>query len=211
MTRIKFCGLTREEDIQAVNEIMPEYIGFVFAPKSRRCVSREQAGRLRNMLKDGISAVGVFVDEDINTVAELLNCGIIDIAQLHGKENDDYIRSLRSMTEKPVIKAFRVRGMQDVQSARSSQADIVLLDAGAGDGQVFDWSLVSTVDRPYFLAGGLETDNAASAIEALHPFALDVSSGIETDGRKDKLKMAAFAEVVRNQECGAALRKEEEK
>ena len=208
MTKIKFCGLTGEDDIIAANEIMPEYAGFVFAPKSRRCVGRKQAGRLRAMLNGGIRAVGVFVDEDINTVADLLNCGIIDIAQLHGNEDDEYIVRLKEMTGKPVIKAFRIRRPDDVQPVCSSAADMVLLDAGAGDGQVFDWSLVKTVDRLYFLAGGLSADNAAAAVETLHPFALDVSSGIETDGHKDRLKMAAFARAVRS--CSAAIRKEEE-
>ncbi len=193
MTKIKFCGLTCEDDISAVNEIMPDYAGFVFAQRSRRYVSREQAQVLRSLLDKRIKAVGVFVDEDIKTVADMLDRGIIDIAQLHGNEDDDYILRLKALTGKPVIKAFRIRTFQDVQSAGSSKADMILLDAGAGDGRTFDWSLVKQVGRPYFLAGGLCAENAAAAIEALHPFALDVSSGIETDGHKDKKKMAAFS------------------
>ena len=193
MTKIKFCGLTCEDDISAVNEIMPDYAGFVFAQRSRRYVSREQAQVLRSLLDKRIKAVGVFVDENIKTVADMLDRGIIDIAQLHGNEDDGYILRLKALTGKPVIKAFRIRTFQDVQSAGSSKADMILLDAGAGDGRTFDWSLVKQVGRPYFLAGGLCSENAAAAIEALHPFALDVSSGIETDGHKDKKKMAAFS------------------
>ena len=147
-----------------------------------------------------IKVVGVFVDEDVKVVAEYLNCGIIDLAQLHGQEDDAYIARLRAVTDKPVIKAFRVRTIEDIQKAQNSAADMILLDAGAGDGKTFDWSLVRTVTRPYFLAGGLSPDNAGQAIAALHPFALDVSSGIETDGHKDKNKMAAFMAAVRKEE-----------
>ncbi len=200
MTKIKMCGLTSYEDIKAANELRPDYIGFVFAKKSKRFVTFEKAKALRAGLECSVKAVGVFVDEDIRTVAELLNCGIIDIAQLHGKEDDDYIVRLKAMTHKTVMKAFRISTKQDAAAAQASPADIVLLDAGAGGGVTFDWSLVSTVERPYFLAGGLAPDNAADAVAALHPFALDVSSGIETDGHKDKKKMAAFIDAVRKED-----------
>lgn len=200
MTKVKMCGLTSSADIRTVNELMPDFIGFVFARKSKRFVTFEKAKALRAELDPGIKAAGVFVDEDINTVAELLDRGIIDIAQLHGNEDDDYIVRLKAMTHKTVIKAFRISTKQDAAAAQESPADLVLLDAGAGGGVTFDWSLVSTVERPYFLAGGLSPENAAGAVAALHPFALDVSSGIETDGHKDKKKMAAFIDAVRKED-----------
>lgn len=200
MTKIKMCGLTRAEDIAAVNEIKPDYIGFVFAKKSRRFISREKAAELKAILDKDIKAVGVFVDEDIKAVAEFLKCGIIDIAQLHGSEGNDYIVSLRAMTNKPVIKAFRIRTQEDIYKAQESAADMVLLDAGAGDGKTFDWSLIDTITRPYFLAGGLSPENAGEAVKTLHPYGLDVSSGIETDGYKDRIKMAEFADVIREEE-----------
>lgn len=200
MTKVKMCGLTRAEDIAAVNVLQPEYIGFVFVSKSKRYITKQQAASLRTRVDKTIKVVGVFVDEDVKVVAEYLNCGIIDLAQLHGQEDDAYIARLRAVTDKPVIKAFRVRTIEDIQKAQNSAADMILLDAGAGDGKTFDWSLVRTVTRPYFLAGGLSPDNAGQAIAALHPFALDVSSGIETDGHKDKKKMAAFMAAVRKEE-----------
>ena len=196
MTKIKMCGLTSYEDIKAANELRPDYIGFVFAKKSKRFVTFEKAKALRAGLECSVKAVGVFFVFDIRTVAELLNCGI----KLHGKEDDDYIVRLKAMTHKTVMKAFRISTKQDAAAAQASPADIVLLDAGAGGGVTFDWSLVSTVERPYFLAGGLAPDNAADAVAALHPFALDVSSGIETDGHKDKKKMAAFIDAVRKED-----------
>ena len=200
MTKVKMCGLTRAEDIAAVNVLQPEYIGFVFVSKSKRYITKQQAASLRTRVDKTIKVVGVFVDEDVKVVAEYLNCGIIDLAQLHGQEDDAYIARLRAVTDKPVIKAFRVRTIEDIQKAQNSPADMILLDAGAGDGKTFDWSLVRTVTRPYFLAGGLAPDNAGQAIAALQPFALDVSSGIETDGHKDKNKMAAFMAAVRKEE-----------
>ena len=191
MTKIKFCGLKTLDDIRAANEILPEYVGFVFAPKSKRFVTPAQAQKLRAALSEKICAVGVFVDEKISAVAELLNAGIIDAAQLHGSEDDAYIKNLRALSGKPIIKAFKVH------AAEESLADFILIDAGAGDGKVFDWSLLKNFRREYFLAGGLTAENVRDAIKLLNPFAVDVSSGIETDGRKDFFKMATFAEVVR--------------
>ena len=200
MTRIKMCGPTRAEDIAAANEIKPDYIGFVFVQKSKRYVSKEKAADLKAILDKEIKAVGVFVNEDIKAVAEFLKCGIIDIAQLHGSEDNDYIVSLKAMTNKPVIKAFRIRTKNDVIAAQESAADMVLLDAGAGDGKIFDWSLIDTITRPYFLAGGLSPENAVKAVKALHPYGLDVSSGIETGVYKDREKMKLFADVIREEE-----------
>lgn len=199
MTKIKLCGLCRLCDIETANKLKPEYIGFVFAPKSKRYVSAVKAAKLKQILSLDIKAVGVFVDENVNTVADLLNQHIIDIAQLHGNEDKNYIKTLRMLTNKPVIKAFQIISEQDIISAENSTADFILLDSGEGTGETFNWSLLKNIRRPYFLAGGLTIENASEAVKKLNPFAVDVSSGIETNGIKDKTKMAAFVAAVRNE------------
>ncbi len=200
MTKIKLCGLSRPCDIEAANELKPDYIGFVFAPKSKRYVTYEKATELKSRLSSEIQAAGVFVNEHPQKVANLLKNGIIDIAQLHGDEDEDYVTQLRLLTDKPIIKAFRIKTANDMNTAEQSAADYILLDSGAGTGTVFDWGLAKSIRRPYFLAGGLEVLNVADVIQALHPFAVDVSSGIETDGVKDKIKMAAFVAAVRKED-----------
>lgn len=199
MTGIKLCGLTRLCDMEAANELKPEYIGFVFAAKSRRYVTPEQAAGLRQALDPAILAVGVFVNEDPERVAELLNEGIIDLAQLHGNETETYIKRLRQLTKKPLIQAFSVDSAQAVMQAQESTADYILLDSGrGGTGTVFDWDFLKQIKRPYFLAGGLDIGNVAEAVERFHPYAVDVSSGIETDGVKDREKMRQFVTIVRS-------------
>ena len=201
MTKIKLCGLTRPEDIAAANALKPEYIGFVFAPRSRRAVSREKAAELRAQLSPEIQTVGVFVNEAPETVARLLNEDLLDIAQLHGQEDAAYIARLRSLTSKPLWQAFRVEDAASLAAAARSTADMVLLDSGAGGtGTVFNWKLLQGFPRPYILAGGLNADNATDAVSRLHPDVVDVSSGIETAGRKDPAKMAAFVAAVRKQD-----------
>ena len=200
MTKIKLCGLFRPCDIGAANELKPDYIGFVFAPKSKRYVTPEKAMELKQMLLPEIQSVGVFVNEKPETVVKLLQDGTIDIAQLHGAEDEEYIIQLRQLTDKPIIKAFRIETASDIEKALQSTADYLLLDSGAGTGTVFDWKLIQNIKRPYFLAGGLDADNAAEAVNTLRPYALDVSSGIETSGLKDKSKMAAFVSAVRKEE-----------
>ena len=198
-TKCKLCGLMRPADIAAANALLPEYIGFVFAPKSRRYLPPTQAAELKRQLAPGITAVGVFVNEAPETVADLLNRGVIDAAQLHGREGENYIQHLRSLTDKTIIQAFKVTAPQDVKRAEQSTADYILLDSGAGSGTTFDWALLQSIRRPYFLAGGLDAQNVADAIRALHPYAVDVSSGIEENGRKDAEKMAAFVAAVRKE------------
>lgn len=200
MTRIKMCGLRRAEDIAAANELKPDYVGFVFFPGSRRYIPPEEARKLRAALLPGIRPVGVFVDEKPETVAALLEEGIVDMAQLHGHEDEAYLARLRRLTAAPLIRAFRVREIGDIGQAEASSADAVLLDAGAGDGKTFDWGLLRDMGRPYFLAGGLDPGNVAFAVRELHPFAVDVSSGIETDGFKDIVKMRAFIQAVERTE-----------
>lgn len=199
MTRIKLCGLTRPCDIETANTLIPEYIGFVFYKNSRRYVSGSQAKALKKMLHPNIMAVGVFVDEDIETIGALLEEGIIEAVQLHGREDEAYMERLRKITDKPLIKAFRIDGEGDIARADACTADYVLLDSGSGGtGRSFDRRLLSQMNRPYFLAGGLDAKTVQEAVDRWHPYAVDVSSGIETDGYKDAAKMQAFVEAVRN-------------
>ena len=208
MTRIKLCGLTRLKDIEAANALMPDYIGFVFAEKSRRFVPPEIATVLRERLNPGIMAAGVFVDAPREQVAELLNRDTIQIAQLHGHEDEAYIRALRGLTDRTIWKAFKITAPTDLKAADVSSADLVLLDNGpGGTGEAFDWALLREFHaRPYVLAGGLNPENAAEAIAALRPFGLDVSSGIETEGRKDPGKMEKFVRAVREADSQEATR-----
>lgn len=201
MTKIKLCGLSRVCDIEAANALRPDYIGFVFAPKSKRYVTPEQAKELRQILSPDIQAVGVFVREAPERIAKLLSDGVIDIAQLHGGESEEEIQRLRKLTDRPIIQAFRIDTEADIARANASSADFVLLDAGnGGTGTAFDWTLIASIHRPYFLAGGLDVENVAAAVERLRPYAVDVSSGIETWGQKDHCKMAAFVSAVRKDE-----------
>lgn len=202
MTKIKLCGLRRPCDIEYVNALAPEYIGFVFAKKSKRYVSADEAEVLRKQLNDGIVPVGVFVDEEIPMIEELLHRHIIEAVQLHGNEDEAYIGALREFIrregiEGPIIKAFRIKNREDIVAANRSKADYVLLDSGGGSGETFDWSLLGEMERPYFLAGGLTPENVGEAIVKLHPYGVDASSSLETGGFKDKEKMAAFVKAVR--------------
>lgn len=197
MTRIKVCGLVREDDVDAVNAARPDFAGFVVdVPASRRSVSPAEVRALAARLDAGIQAVGVFVDAPAATVAELLNDGTLDAAQLHGSEDAAYVSALRELTDKPLVQAFRVAGAADVARAEASAADCVLLDSGAGSGRTFDWKLARACKRPFFLAGGLEPGTIARAVEAARPFGVDLSSGVETNGAKDPEKIArAVAEA----------------
>lgn len=196
MTLVKLCGLTREEDIITANELRPDYIGFVFFEKSKRNISKENAAALKNKLDKKIKAVGVFVDAQISFIVDLYDEGIIDYAQLHGHEDEAYIRELHDKGIS-VIKAFKVIDESGVLEAENSKADMIMFDAGAGCGETFDWELLQKVKRPYFLAGGLDTENVTEAVKKLKPYAVDVSSGIETDGKKDCDKMKLFVSKVR--------------
>lgn len=199
--KIKLCGLRRSCDIEAANELRPDYIGFVFAKKSKRYVSPEQAASLKKLLDPDILAVGVFVNERLKTVADLLSSGVIDIAQLHGGEDEAYMEALRRLTDRPLIKAFSVNGENDIRSACGSTAELVLLDAGeGGTGKAFDRELLQNMNRPYLLAGGLDASTVGEAVKRWRPYGVDVSSGIETDGYKDAEKMRAFVRAVRDME-----------
>ena len=199
-TRIKICGLTRPEDIQAVNEAKPDFAGFIVEfPKSRRNVTVDQLKALREKLDGSILPVGVFVNAPAELPAKLLNEGTIALAQLHGQEDEAYIHQLKIVTDQLIIKAFSIKTEEDVEKAIRSEADYILLDQGAGGtGETFDWNLVSSIKRPWFLAGGLGCDNLETAIQLLHPWAVDLSSSVETDGHKDPDKILKAVQTVRN-------------
>ncbi len=198
-TKIKICGLTRPEDIQTVNICQPDYIGFVFADKSRRHVTVEQAADLKSRLSKDIMAIGVFVNEAKEQIAQLLECKVIDAAQLHGQESEAEVRWIKEQAGRPVIKAVSVQSRQDIDLWADSQADYLLFDNGAGGtGQVFDWSLLSGYAKPYFLAGGLNSSNVGQAL-AMNVYAVDVSGGVESGGRKDQAKIAEIIRIVRGQ------------
>jgi phosphoribosylanthranilate isomerase len=198
MPKVKICGLTRVCDIEAVNNEQPDYIGFMFA-QSRRKITPRQAFELRGRLDPGIIPVGVFVDEKIENVVTLAENGVIDIIQLHGSEDEEYIEKIIALTGKPVIKAIPVQKKGDVQTREKTSADYLLLDnSSGGSGRNFLWELIGSTEKPYFLAGGLSPENVTDAIDKTKPFAVDVSSGVETDGVKDPVKIREFIRKVRN-------------
>lgn len=195
--KVKICGLSRECDITFANQCMPDYIGFVFA-KSRRQVKLETVRNLKRMLNPDIQAVGVFVNEPIQNIEKVVAENLIDMIQLHGAEDDSYIKALRNITDKPLIQAYRIERMEDIRRAENTLADMVLLDNGnGGTGISFEWNLITTLSVPFFLAGGICRENIRQALNK-NPFAVDVSSGVETDGYKDFDKMKEIVEIVRN-------------
>lgn len=196
MAKIKICGLMRAEDIEAVNKYRPDYVGFVLAPSKRR-VSAQDVRRMSAKLELSIQRVGVFVDEDREMLAKIAENGIIDIIQLHGHEPEEDIVWLKARTKAVVIKAVSVRTGEDIEANRHSVADYLLLDNGAGGtGNTFDWSTLENIKRPFFLAGGLNASNIEEALK-YNPYCVDVSSGVETAGRKDAAKIQKIIDIVR--------------
>lgn len=194
----KICGLSRPCDITYVNESQPDFAGFVVNyPKSRRSVTPQQLARLRENLDSRVLPVGVFVNEAPELVAQLLNENIISLAQLHGNEDETYLKKLRALTNGRLIQAFTIRSEADAERAMQSTADYILLDNGKGTGERFDWRLIREISRPWILAGGLTPENMLQAAKELHPWALDLSSGVETDGYKDREKILAAAAAIR--------------
>ncbi|OON86644.1 hypothetical protein BXO88_06515 [Oribacterium sp. C9] len=215
MTKVKICGLRRQEDIEAVNRLKPEYIGFVFYEKSRRNVTEDEAMVLRKALDPDIISVGVFVDAEPELILRLMRKGIISIAQLHGHESEEYIEKLKRKAVSDesdsesggcestigrgcsIMKAYLVKSEQDLAAARETNADYILFDNGLGSGESFDWNILRDFPKPYFLAGGLSDANVSDAIQRLSPYAVDISSGVETDGFKDPDKIKSFIDAVR--------------
>ena len=199
MTQIKICGLFRNEDIDFAREANPDYAGFILNfPKSRRNLSPERAARLRALLPGTIRAVGVFVDRPISEVVQAARLIRLDVIQLHGREENAYIRELREKTRLPIWKAFRVSAKEDLAAPLESAADEILLDSGQGTGQAFDWQLLAGFSRPFILAGGLTPELIPEAVRRLRPKIVDLSSGVETEGIKDRVKMIAAVQAVHN-------------
>jgi phosphoribosylanthranilate isomerase len=198
MMQVKICGLSRLVDIDIVNEERPDYCGFIINyPKSKRSLSPEDLSPLLARLGTHISTVGVFVDQPLDLVAGILNRTKIAVAQLHGKEDNEYISRLRLKTSKPIWQAFEVTGIEDIDRAVNSQADLVLLDAGKGAGLAFDWTLLEGFPRPFALAGGLRLDKLERPLRTGASL-LDVSSGVESGGKKDPEKVKSFVNLVRS-------------
>lgn len=202
--KLKFCGLRREEDIEYANETSPDYIGFVFA-KSKRQISNDTAKILKKRLKYGIISVGVFVDSPLEEIVEYNDAA--DVFQLHGNENAQYISKLRTLLpHKEIWKAVRVRNADDIANAMALDADKFVFDAFSpsaygGTGLTLDFDLITStrqlIDRPFFIAGGINADNIAETEARLEPFGIDLSSGIETDGYKDLQKMKAITSILK--------------
>ena len=211
MLKLKICGMRRPEDIEMANRHKPDYIGFVFADSPRK-VSYEQAKELSGLLSDDIVPVGVFVNEHMKLIVDLFKDGIIEIAQLHGDEDEKYIRNLKDKSieetgkEISVINAIEIKDDADYDDEllkwRDSASDYFILDSGKGSGKTFDWSLIDKESEFFknsiFLAGGLNSENLALAIEEFNPFAVDLSSSVETDGFKDEEKIKEIIEIIEN-------------
>lgn len=199
MAKIKICGLSRPEDMEYANLCRPDYIGFVFAP-SKRQVTPEMARKRKAQLRDGISVVGVFVNEDLDTIVGLCKEGVIDLIQLHGDEDGDYIAALRKRAHNKIIKSAPIKkGL----ALPNLTPDYFLFDTAhghmrGGSGLTFDWDVLKDQPGPYFLAGGINLSNIEAAIRKLNPYCIDISSGVETDGKKDLDKMSRVVQVLRN-------------
>lgn len=198
-TKIKICGLRRREDILAVNEAKPDYCGFIIEfPSSFRSVTADEVRELVKELDPEIRPVGVFVNAPMELVRTLLDDGTLALAQLHGQEDESYIRELKTYTDKLIIKAFSIKTAEDIEKALQSPADYILLDqGGGGTGKTFDWSLIPEIQRPFFLAGGIGASNLGQAIREIHPYAVDLSSSVETEKRKDPMKIRQVVDIVR--------------
>ena len=199
MSKVKICGLSRMEDIDIANSALPDFIGFVFAPSKRR-VDAFSAAEFKKKLDPRIESVGVFVNETVEKIAEIHRNKIINLVQLHGDEDDNYIKRLRNMCGCRVIKAI---GINDTLPLLPNEPDYLLFDTlsakRGGTGESFDWSILKKFNGlPYFLAGGLDVTNVSEAMNILSPFCVDVSSGVEVDGMKDKKKIDDFVRKVRH-------------
>lgn len=197
MVKTKICGVKRLEDIELMNKYSPDYVGFVFAESSRK-IDYNLAKTLKDNLNDNIKTVGVFVDEDISEISKLFEDGIINLAQLHGMEDENYIKALKEKTDYKIeiIKAFEIKSKEDINKTKNSSADYILLDSGKGSGKTFDWSLINkNLDKNVFLAGGLNPENVSKAIKKFNPYAVDVSSGVESGNFKDEDKIKMLMEA----------------
>lgn len=202
MTKIKICGIRDLEGIGYVNKYKPDYVGFVFA-QSKRQVDNALAARLKEALDKSISAVGVFVNEPLEHIVSLCQNGIIDMVQLHGDEDGIYLEKLRSCIPNTIIKAVRVKTREQIPTTELKNCDYMLLDtfvegSYGGSGVTFDISLIPKSSKHFFLAGGLNKDNIEKVIKKCTPYCVDVSSGVETNMKKDELKIKEIIKLVRD-------------
>jgi phosphoribosylanthranilate isomerase len=198
MVKIKICGIKRLEDIQIVNKYKPDYIGFVFAD-SKRKVSHDLASKLKEHLDDEIISVGVFVNSSQEEILKLYNDGTIDVVQLHGNESEEFILNLKEKTNYKIIiiNAIEMHVGIDLKKYEDSKADYLLFDSGKGSGKTFNWNLIrKDLKKEFFLAGGLSISNICQAIDEFNPYAVDLSSSLETDGFKDENKIKEIMEVI---------------
>ena len=198
MPKIKICGIRRFEDIEIVNKYLPDYIGCVFA-KSKRQITYDEATLLKKNLNKNIESIGVFVNADKKEVLNLFNNNIINIAQLHGSESEDYISDLKDMSHNKlkIIKAIEISENIDLNEYNNSNADFLLLDSGKGSGKTFDWDLIETeLKKDFFIAGGLNKSNICEAIEKYNPYGVDLSSSVESNGFKDEKKICEIMELI---------------
>ena len=215
--KVKMCGISKVDTIPAVVEAKPDYMGLVFAP-SKRQVTVDQAKILVEELhkqyamkynsaveqsgNDEIKTVGVFVNETLDNLVTIAKEVNLDAVQLHGDEDEAFIQALKEKTDVEVWKAVQICSPADAEAWIDSSADMLLFDAyhkdeRGGTGEVFDWSCLDEFERPFMLAGGIDSTNVARAIRTVRPYGIDISSGIETDGVKDDEKIKAFTNIVR--------------
>lgn len=206
MSIIKICGLTREEDIHIVNKYKPDLAGFVFTESKRRINPSEALTLIKKLIPE-VKPAGVFVDMNIDQLAETAEECLLTAVQLHGNEDSEYLDLLRKRlpAETIIIKAVRVRDKESLRGLSEIKSDLLLLDAYhdeamGGTGEVFDWRLLDEIKRPFLLAGGLNCNNIDQALARVHPYGVDVSSGVETAGIKDEDKIAEFIRKVRSKE-----------
>lgn len=211
MFRVKICGLTRKEDIECVNQLLPDYIGIVFAKSSRR-VTKNHAKKLIKNIDNRIKKVGIFVNENIDVLLETSICCDLEVLQLHGDETPQYIEELKNKISSvngnkdiQIWKAFRIKDDSSLEQMRDYSVDAFVLDAYiegeyGGAGKTFNWDLAVKAKEygKIILAGGLNSENVNEGIRIVEPYVVDVSSGVETDGLKDKEKIKRFIEIVRS-------------
>ena len=200
MVKVKICGICHEVEIEIMNELMPDYVGFVFVPKSRHFIAPEHASLLRSKLRKGIQSVGVFANASLTSVAMCVETAGLNMVQLHGNETAEYVAALREYIRCPIMKVYKVAKPIDAEKATYSSADYAMLDGGsAGDGKIFDWSLIGKIRRKFFLSGGLTPENVHKALNLdSQPYAVNVSSGVEANRTKDYKKVMKFILEVKN-------------
>lgn len=202
MYKIKICGITTADILPVINELKPDYVGFIMTAGFSRSVSDDFVRRCGGALDSRIARVGVFVNDDVSRIAALVGSGVIDVVQLHGDEDGSYIRRLKSLVPVTVIKAV---GVSDGRAAAyPAECDIVLLDSctatsRGGTGKSIFWRRYDELDKPVILAGGITAENVKAALAAVRPWGVDTSGGVETDGVKDAAKIYKYITNIR--EC----------